>query len=166
MMPGEAGGIPAQAAGVVPAEAGTQGIRIAVLGARGTGGTQLSAQLREQLARDADVTVVEGSPIGERPDATLLMGLDLPTSAGGEAEDALLRTQLQAAGLPFQVVYGTGPQRLRSALAALDAAGVLPAGRVRREEEGGASRAWTWACEKCSDPACEHRLFTRLRRER
>ena len=26
--------------------------------------------------------------------------------------------------------------------------------------EGGGE--WTWACEKCSDPQCEHRLFTRM----
>jgi hypothetical protein len=22
---------------------------------------------------------------------------------------------------------------------------------------------WTWNCDKCSDPECEHRLFTALR---
>ena len=25
-----------------------------------------------------------------------------------------------------------------------------------------ASRAWVWTCDKCSDPECEHRLFTSL----
>jgi hypothetical protein len=141
--------------------------RIAVLGAPGTGKTQLAAQLQARLASDSGFAVIEESVAGPTPDATLLLGLDLPSAAGGEATDAQLRAHLQAAGVPFQVVYGTGPQRLRSALLALDAAGVLPAGLVQREEqEGGAARAWTWVCDKCSDPDCEHRLFTRLRQER
>ena len=152
-----------RAAGVIPAQAGIQ-IRVAVLGAPGTGRKQLATQLRAELAQDRGVAVVD--EIEPRPDATLLMGLDLPSATGGEAADALLRARLQSAGVPFQVVYGTGPQRLRSALLALDAAGVLPAGLVQREQEGGASRAWNWVCDKCSDPACEHRLFTRLRQER
>lgn len=103
-------------------------------------------------------------------DATLVTGLDLPWIADGlqrdaahprEPVDALVRSLLQRADVAFQVVYGQGPQRLQSALAALDAAGVLPAGAVARK--AGQAQRWTWACEKCSDPECEHRLFTRLR---
>jgi nicotinamide riboside kinase len=103
-------------------------------------------------------------------DATLVTGLDLPWVADGlqrdaahprEPVDALVRALLQRAGVAFQVVYGQGPQRLQSALAALDAAGVLPAGAFARNT--GETQRWTWACEKCSDPDCEHRLFARLR---
>ncbi|MDE2607081.1 MAG: ATP-binding protein [Burkholderiales bacterium] len=105
-------------------------------------------------------------------DATLVTGLDLPWVADGlhrdagqprEPVDALVRAQLQRAGVAFQVVYGQGPQRLRSALQALEGAGVLPAGSVPREESGGSRGTWTWACDKCSDPDCEHRLFSRLK---
>jgi nicotinamide riboside kinase len=104
----------------------------------------------------------------QRYDATLLTGLDLPWVADGlqrdaaqprEQLDALLRSLLQGAQLPFQVIYGQGPQRLDSALQALLSAGVLPAGSVDRKADGGGQRAWVWVCEKCSDPACEHRLF-------
>lgn len=104
----------------------------------------------------------------KRYDATLLTGLDLPWVPDGlqrdaaqprEEVDALLRSLLQGAQLPFQVIYGQGPQRLDSALQALVSAGVLPAGTVGRTVDGGAQRAWVWVCEKCSDPACEHRLF-------
>jgi nicotinamide riboside kinase len=107
-------------------------------------------------------------------DATLVTGLDLPWVADGlhrdatqarEPVDALVRSLLQRAQVPFQVVYGLGPQRLRSALLALQSAGVLPAGTAEREEDTG-QRAWTWNCEKCSDPGCEHRLFTQLREAR
>jgi nicotinamide riboside kinase len=108
----------------------------------------------------------------QRYDATLLAGLDLPWVADGlqrdatqprEEVDTFLRSLLQRAGVPFQVVYGQGPQRLASALRALVSAGVLPAATVERPQDAGARRGWTWACEKCSDPECEHRLFTQLR---
>jgi hypothetical protein len=109
-----------------------------------------------------------------RYDATLVTGLDLPWVADGlhrdasqprEDVDALVRKLLHDAGVPFQVVYGQGPERLRGALQALASAGVLPAGIVDRED-GGGNKAWTWVCDKCSDPVCEHRLFTRLRETR
>ncbi len=105
-------------------------------------------------------------------DATLLAGLDLPWVADGlrrdaahprEDVDALLRSLLQRARIPFQVVYGQGPQRLLAALQALVSAGAVPPEGVDRAPDGDSRRAWTWVCEKCSDPECEHRLFTRLR---
>jgi nicotinamide riboside kinase len=104
--------------------------------------------------------------------ATLVTGLDLPWVADGlqrdagasrEDVDALVRGALQQAGIAFQVVYGTGPHRLESALQALAAAGVVPAGAAHRTPDPHTGRPWVWACEKCSDPECEHRLFTRLR---
>lgn len=98
----------------------------------------------------------------------LLMGLDLPWMPDGlfrespavrDAIDTLLRRELQAAGLPFQTVYGRGHARLHQALSVMgpllgcslvDSDATLAQGRV------------TWNCEKCSDPDCEHRLFTAL----
>lgn len=95
---------------------------------------------------------------------TLVTGLDLPWVADGlqrdgphvrEPVDALVREGLHRAGVPYRVVYGRGEERTRNALApvlaALDEAPVDPA-PVR----------WTWVCDKCGDPDCEHRLF-RLR---
>jgi hypothetical protein len=148
---------------VIPAPAGIQGV-VAVLGAPGTGKTRLARELAAWFSEHglAGLSVREAQ--GGAAIATLLTGLDLPSAAQGEPEDARIRERLQSAGVAYQVVYGSGAQRLRSALLALDAAGVLPAGLVQRQEEGGAG--WTWVCEKCSDPACEHRLFTRLRQER
>ena len=92
-------------------------------------------------------------------DVTLVTGLDLPWVADGlqrdaaharEDVDALVRSELQKAGVPYQVVYGQGEERLQSALAAL---GAPLQGRE-------SNRAWS--CEKCSDPECEHRLFRKL----
>lgn len=102
-------------------------------------------------------------------DATLVTGLDLPWVADGlqrdgphvrEPVDALVRAGLQRAGVAYQVVYGAGPDRLEAALGALDGLGVVAA-RAERGAKGDA-RPWAWNCEKCSDPACEHRLFSRL----
>jgi nicotinamide riboside kinase len=105
-------------------------------------------------------------------DATLVMGLDLPWVPDGlhrdaaqprESVDAQVRSLLQRAGVPYQVVYGGGPQRLQGALLALASARVVPAAMTQREADGDPGRAWVWVCEKCSDPACEHRLFSKLR---
>lgn len=94
-------------------------------------------------------------------DVTLLTGLDLPWVADGlqrdgphvrEPVDALVREMLRDAAVPFRVVYGQGEERVANALAAIDAS--LAPVPVRN--------AWVWACEKCSDPDCEHRLFARL----
>src|SRR5690606_35348969 len=93
-------------------------------------------------------------------DATLVTGLDLPWTPDGlhrdatqprEDVDTLVLALLQRAGLPFQVVYGSGPARLQAALVALASAGVLPASLVERPAAEGTRRAWTWMCEKCSD---------------
>mgnify|MGYP001627303872 CR=1 FL=1 len=108
-------------------------------------------------------------------EATLVTGLDLPWVADGlhrdathprEDVDALVRSLLQRAGVPYQVVYGTGAQRLQGALAALVSAGVLPQEMAQHPADANPQRAWTWLCEKCSDPACEHRLFRALREGR
>jgi hypothetical protein len=141
--------------GVIPAQAGIHASRrIGVLGAPRTGRTRLAHELSGR-----GLAVTELAPEAAAScDAALLMGLDLPSCAGGEAEDARIRALLQSAGVPYQVVYGQGAQRLQSALQALALA--------ERAEDDGSGRAWTWVCDKCSDPACEHRLFTRLKEAR
>lgn len=103
-----------------------------------------------------------------RAGLTLLMGLDLPWVPDGlfrdspevrEATDGVLRRELQAAALPYQTLYGQGEARLQQALRAI--------GPALGEVLVAADPAWAegrvpWNCEKCSDPDCEHRLFTRL----
>jgi nicotinamide riboside kinase len=94
-------------------------------------------------------------------DVTLVTGLDLPWVADGlqrdgphvqEPVDAQVRDMLARAGLPYRVVYGSGDERVRNALAAIDAS-LAPRSPAR---------TWVWQCDKCSDPQCEHRLFTGL----
>ena len=101
---------------------------------------------------------------------TLLTGLDLPWVADGlqrdgphvrEPVDALVREALARAGVGFRTVYGLGEERLANAVAAV--APWVPGPRAPGTSAGqAASRAWVWTCDKCSDPECEHRLFTSL----
>jgi len=98
----------------------------------------------------------------------LLMGLDLPWTPDGlfrdspairDATDALLRRELDAAGLPYQTIHGQQEARLQQALRALER--VLGQPLVPPDRNLSEGRV-AWNCEKCSDPACEHRLFSQL----
>ncbi len=98
----------------------------------------------------------------------LLMGLDVPWVPDGlfrdspqlrERTDEVLRTQMQAAALPFHAVYGLGPARLKAALRIVEQA--LDTRLIPKDPS--IEQATTpWACERCSDPDCERRLFSRL----
>ena len=105
-------------------------------------------------------------------DLTLLMGLDLPWVPDGlfrdgpalrAATDALLRRELQAAGIPFQTLYGPLESRVQQALRAI---GPLLGRSLVAENPDWAQGRHPWTCDKCSDPDCEHRLFTQLLQQR
>jgi len=112
---------------------------------------------------------------------TLLTALDLPWVADGlqrdgpqvrEPVDAAVRATLQRAAVPYAVVHGNGPQRLASAWNAItrtaevedspDAASATALNLRDPRDPPTAASGWRWSCDKCSDPACEHRLFTDL----
>lgn len=97
---------------------------------------------------------------------TLLTALDLPWVADGlqrdgphvrEPVDAMVRAALGRAGVAYSVVHGSGGQRLTNAWNALNLA--AQADPPAAASTSGAAR---WSCDKCSDPVCEHRLFTDL----
>lgn len=97
-------------------------------------------------------------------DLTLLTGLDLPWEADGIQRDGAaaraqvdrrLREVLLQNGIAFSTVYGAGAARTQNALQAIDYALGTP-------RTGGARSNWRWPCDKCSDPECEHRLFSAL----
>ena len=110
-------------------------------------------------------------------DLALVMGLDLPLGeTGASGVDALVRARIDTdlrqtlldAGQDFRVIYGQGLTRLNQALIALG----LPAQdevtwpeRTSLQFALNAGRT-PWSCEKSSDPDCEHRLFSRLLRQR
>lgn len=112
---------------------------------------------------------------------TLLTGLDWPCPPAEQDNreqcDAELRRQLQASGTPYRVVYGSTARRLTSALAAAQALQAPPPSTALsltrapvgsadgrdEDDDQGRLKMRSWGCEKCSDPVCEHRLFTSLR---
>jgi hypothetical protein len=156
-------------------------MRIAILGAAGTGKTRLAHEL-SQLCPAAWVTdsppllaAIAGSLASEpgslheitrehqrRYDLTLLTGLDLPGDAtrqgSNESIDAALRLTLGGAGIAYQVIYGSGAQRTANALKLIRRHNG-PANQQRASQPSPSAR-WVWSCEKCGDPACEQRLFT------
>ena len=150
---------------------------VALLGAAGTGKTQLARELLAALDNRPTphpiFLVADNPPLaavrsaradglsGQHGfDRVLLMGLDLPAAAGlAAAQDAVdqhLRLTLAGADVPYTVVYGRGPQRLAHALDALQG--------LRDGSQAGvqARNPWVWACDTCSDPACERRLLSDL----
>lgn len=101
-------------------------------------------------------------------DLTLLMGLDLPWVDDGlcrdsptarQTTDNILRTRLEQAGVTYQTVYGQGNSRTSQALRTVSARMGL---RLSAQDPFWEQGRRPWNCEKCSDPACEHRLFRDL----
>lgn len=144
-------------------------VHICLLGAPGTGKSQLAAELAKALSAGKNAALaftIKANPAPPYPGPsaciTLLMGLDLPVppplAQMQQAADRTLRDALAQAGISYQVVYGQGEQRLHSALSALQA-GLPGAGKA---EEGHARERWVWACDTCSDPQCERRLLSDL----
>jgi hypothetical protein len=163
-------------------------LRIAVLGAPRTGKTRLATELALALAQ-RPVSVTEGAALlaaltdpgrppptreeisvlaqahGRQYPLTLLLGLDLlpPAEArASEAVDMTLRAALAGAGLAYKVIYGRGAQRLENALLAIEGTGAAASDARLAAQYGLQGGRVAWRCENCSDPACEHRLFTGL----
>lgn len=94
---------------------------------------------------------------------TFLTGLDIPWVADGIQRDGpamrtridhRLREILHANRLAFSTVCGDLSARVQQVQAAiLHAHGRTPSAPPS---------PWKWTCEKCSDAACEHQIFTSL----
>ena len=106
-------------------------------------------------------------------DVTLLTGLDLPWVADGlqrdgphvrEPVDALIRAALARGKINYQVVYGGGDARFESALKCIALATATHIATTRPASAAASTSKpnQNWVCERCSDPDCEHRLFTSL----
>lgn len=144
---------------------------IALLGAAGSGRRTLLRALRLQLqATDWDARViVDGddawaAALRERPVLVLLLA---PRDAAGEAQDLLWRQRLARAGIAFSVLHGDCATQLAGAQRLID---TLPGPRAAADSvDATASHAaprWAWCCDRCSDSACEHRLFKALLQDR
>jgi nicotinamide riboside kinase len=98
-------------------------------------------------------------------DLTLVTGMDLPWTPDGIQRDGesvralvdrALRSVLQIHRIPHTVIYGTGNSRTLSALETIAHWQKKPSARSAHDTEH------TWRCECCSDPQCEHQLFSHL----
>lgn len=110
-------------------------------------------------------------------DTTLITGLDLPWVPDGLQRDGphvqgpvdkLVRQALDRAGITYRVVYGHGHQRLNNALLALGLRGEDTTTEMTRDNAQFAINQGrtAWVCNECSDPDCEHQLFTGLLSQR
>ncbi len=166
--------------------------KIAILGAQGTGKSWFASALFEALAdRAADFLLLDTTAFTRaiehellfgdadadpatlahphKPDLdkslNLVMGLDWPWVADDSGMDGLLRRSqvdarlrqvMQAAQLNYVVIYGQGTARTECALRAMAHHTDLPLHQTKP------TSPWQWACDNCSDGACEHRMFTGL----
>ena len=169
-------------------------LRLAILGAAGSGKSWLTRALSDALmAKGHSVRVscswspnttpgtrlateewwiteaITAPRVHDPGLTTLLMGLDLPgVGPEQQRQDSSLRQSLSQAHCPFKIVYGQGIQRLHNAMLAL--------GLTKDHTAAWQDRALSqfninrgrdvWQCNDCSDPACEHKLFTRLLTQR
>lgn len=153
-----------------------------ILGAAHTGADALWHALSERLGPLAGhlypaAALPDGAPNTSEPTLVVLMGLDWPcpaTEAHQRAkQDAHLRQGLASRGMAYRVLYGSLERRLASVLAALGDGKLLQQQPAIAESTALATgtghnpdtraRLRAWGCEKCSDPVCEHRLFTSLK---
>jgi len=139
-------------------------ITVALLGGAGSDRNALATALRQELAQqapDVDVQINDLPALAghHRYDLTLLLAPAPADGPDGEATDALLRDTMQNAGLAFHVVHGQDAHGVRQALRAIGNA----MGRALVADDPALAKGrGQWNCEKCSDPDCEHRLFTGL----
>jgi nicotinamide riboside kinase len=99
-------------------------------------------------------------------DMTFVTGLDVPWQPDGIQRDgeharapvdALLRDALNQAKISFSTVYGLGQQRLDIAINCIAVQAVNTWTTSQNS-----TKKWVAMCDKCSDPDCEHLLFTQL----
>ncbi len=142
-------------------------LRVTLLGSSTPGKTKLSRQLR---SRNPNIKVfTQESSAGQAGNEGLTFLLGLGSShANDVATDRLLRSDLDRHHISYQVLYGTGEECLGMALQVIQSKlGMRPASagstqKLPADQSSEQNSKWIWECDKCSDPACEHRLLTGL----
>ena len=131
--------------------------QIALLGAAHSGRHALLRALTPRLGGTGfDAQVIDDLGELRVPSLVLLLA---PRDAAGEAEDLRWREQLTNAGIGYSVLHGDEAAQADSAWRLIQP--LLGQAPDPAPAASAASR-WVWSCDKCSDPACEHRLFQDL----
>jgi nicotinamide riboside kinase len=149
-----------------------QTVRIASAAERGVvvaDTTALIAAVEGEIHSSGETSLYDLALAAHRGYAiTLLMALDLPqatdqaSSERAQSADALVRAALARAGSPFAVIHGRGPERLASAWNAINSRAESAGVSSSSGRSANGERPWFWPCDRCPDPACEHRLFRDL----
>ncbi len=151
-------------------------LRVAVVGAESTGKSWLTQALAGVLrARGQAVHTVDEvlrqwcDRAGRTPQRHEQMAIAQQQAQAAQPPcqptvDTLVRQALERSGMAYRVVYGPGSRRLNNALLALGLEGEDAAAQEVREQGQFAINQGrsVWQCNDCSDPACEHTLFTSL----
>ena len=152
-------------------------LKIALLGLPDSAKTELALTLSAALhAATSRALVTSIDALTQQTnfsnyDLVLLMGLasagTAPPAPALNAADQQIRATLNQAGVAYQVIYGPGNERLQHALQACEglrarSAPPVESGTIAAMATVKKPRAWTWMCDKCSDPVCEHRLLSDL----
>ena len=151
-------------------------LKIALLGACGSGTSKLARRLSAALAAGrirADLVVAETiTPDAKIRDCQLvfLMGLGSASAATARTQrlaDELIRAALLQTQTPYCVIYGSEEQRLAQVLQAVHQISALAAHCPPQKPDAAPNTsALPWSCDHCSDPACERRLLTDLLAQR
>ncbi len=138
-------------------------MKVALAGVPGSGKSRLAAALTSTLDTSGLPAVVRLADLAaagdphDNKELTLLMGLESSTE-DAHAADQRIRAALARTGSAYEVLYGSTEERQAQALGLIEkrltGAGPQTAANKRKP--------WTWVCDKCSDPQCEHRLLTDL----
>lgn len=132
--------------------------QIALLGADRAGRQALADALVPRLQGTSFfVQAVEDSTQLQSPALVLLLA---SSDAHGDEEGLRWREWLVQAGIAFSVLHGDAQARLEGAWRLV--APLLGLAAPAQDGCAGAAARWSWSCDKCSDPACEHRLFQDL----
>jgi hypothetical protein len=132
-------------------------LKIALLGVPGTGTSRLATGLNHVLQASSlpAAVLVTLAPTGQQFDLIFLMGLESATADMKGADNAI-RAALMHDQTTYQVLYGSESECHAQVVAAI-------AKRLGKDSTSGQKGdSWVWTCDKCSDPYCEHKLFTDL----
>ncbi|MBC7610935.1 MAG: hypothetical protein H7228_15430 [Polaromonas sp.] len=136
-------------------------LKIALLGVPDTGTSRLATHLNYTLQASnwSAAVLIVMAPTGQQFDLIFLMGLESATADMQRADNAI-RAALMHDQTTHEVLYGSASERHAQVIKAI----AKRLGKNSTSDPKGDS--WVWTCDNCSDPHCEHKLFTDLLEKR
>lgn len=141
-------------------------LRVTLLGNATPRKTKLADELRSSGQLFQIFTPDTTESVGPE-ELTFLLQLD-SSHAGDVHADRLLRSDLDRHNIPYQVLYGSAEECLAQAFQVIRSRLFVrpdpaePGQKALSDQSAARNARWVWACDKCSDPLCEHRLLSGL----